>query len=122
MATVTNMTTKTQLETLEKKIDSHMNHSSQSDERMARIENKLDQLAEAVISIARAEEKIATLIQDTREIKLNVNATSYKLHEVEIQTMNNTADLKTLNKFFWLIASTTITVAASAFAVSIGLL
>lgn len=113
-------TTKTHLETLEKKIDSHMHCSSKSDERMNRIENKLDQLAEAIVSIARAEEKIASLVEDTHNIKLAVNNTHYKLHEVELQTINNAADLKTLNKFFWLIASTTITVAASAFAVSIG--
>jgi chromosome segregation ATPase len=115
-------TTKTQLETLEKKIDSHMNHSSQSDERMARIENKLDQLAEAVISIARAEEKIAVLIQDTRDIKLSLNTGADRMQRIELQTINNTSDLKTLNKFFWLIATATITVAITAIAVSTGAL
>jgi septation ring formation regulator EzrA len=115
-------TTKTQLETLEKKIDQHMNQAATADMRMSRIEEKLDQLADAVVSIARAEEKIAVLIQDTRDIKLTLNDTYNRLHKVEIDTMSNMSDLKTLNKFFWLIATTTITVAATAFAVSLGIL
>lgn len=115
-------TTKAQLETLEKKIDLHMNHASAADERMSRIEEKLDQLADAVVSIARAEEKIAVLIQDTRDIKITLNDTYNRLHKVELDNANNTSDLKTLNKFFWLVATTTVTVAATAFAVAIGLL
>lgn len=114
--------TRTHLESLEKKIDHHITQSTTSDERMNRIEFKLDQLAEAVVSIARAEEKIAALIQDTRDIKLSLNAGSDRMQKIELQTINNTSDLKTLNKFFWLIATATITVAITAVAVSTGAL
>lgn len=114
-------TTRAQYENLERKIDEHMRHSSQADERMTRIEEKLDQLADAVVSIARAEEKIAVLIEDTRDIKLSLNNTYERLHSVEIAATKNSADLKTLNKFFWIIASATITVAVSAFAVADGI-
>lgn len=113
---------KAQYENLEKKIDQHMSQAATADERMSRIEVKLDQLAEAVISIARAEEKIAVLIQDTRDIKISLNDTYSRLHSVELSAANNSSDLKTLNKFFWLVATTTVTVAATAFAVSIGIL
>lgn len=115
-------TTKNYLESLEKKIDFHITQSSGSEERMNRIEQKLDQLAEAVVSIARAEEKIAVLMQDTKDIKLSINKATERLQLVELQTQNNSGDLRTLNKFFWLIATTTITVAATAFAVSLGVL
>ena len=113
---------KAQYETIEKKIDQHMSQAAAADERMSRIENKLDQLADAVVSIARAEEKIAVLIQDTRDIKVSLTDTYNRLHAVELNSANNTADLKTLNKFFWLVATTTVTVAATAFAVSLGIL
>lgn len=118
MATSTNQ----YLQTLEKKIDLHMNQSATSDDRMNRIEEKLDQLAEAVIAIARAEEKIAILMQDTKDIKSTLNHTTSRIHTIELAHMNNTADVKTLNKFFWLIATTTITIAATAIAVSLGLI
>ena len=117
----TGSTTKAQYENLEKKIDEHMRHATLADERMTRIEEKLDQLADAVVSIARAEEKIAALIEDTRDIKVAVNNTYERLHEVELASTKNTSDLKTLNKFFWIIASATITVAVSAFAVADGI-
>ena len=115
-------TTKTHLETLESKIDKHIAQTTSSDERMSRVEEKLDQLADAVVSIARAEEKIAVLIQDTRDIKVTLNDTYNRLHKVELNNANNASDLRTLNKFFWLVATTTVTVAATAFAVAIGLL
>ena len=115
-------TTNQHLQQLEKKIDIHMVQSTTSDERMNRIEEKLDQLADAVISIARAEEKIAILMQDTKDIKYTLNHTTNRIHTIELAHMNNTADVKTLNKFFWLIATTTITTAATAVAVSLGLI
>jgi len=118
---VSTNTTKAQLENLEKKIDFHINQSSSSEERMTRIEEKLDQLADAVVSIARAEEKIAVLIEDTRDIKISLNNAYDRLHSVEMTVISNTSDLKTLNKFFWIVASTTITVAVSAFAVAEGI-
>lgn len=114
-------TTKAQYENLERKIDLHMSQAAAAEERMARVEEKLDQLSEAVVSIARAEEKIAVLIEDTRDIKISLNNTYERLHSVEIAATKNTSDLKTLNKFFWIIASATITVAVSAFAVADGI-
>jgi len=117
----TGSTTRQQLDNLERKIDHHMSHAALSDERMTRIEEKLDQLADAVVSIARAEEKIAVLMEDTRDIKLSLNNSYERLHAVEISATKNTSDLKTLNKFFWIIASATITVAVSAFAVADGI-
>lgn len=117
----TGSTTKQQLDNLEKKIDHHISQTATTEERMARVEEKLDQLADAVVSIARAEEKIAVLIEDTRDIKISLNNAYERLHGVEIAATKNTSDLKTLNKFFWIIASATITVAVSAFAVADGI-
>lgn len=118
---VTGSTTKAQLDNLEKKIDQHISQTATTEERMARVEEKLDQLSEAVVSIARAEEKIAVLIEDTRDIKISLNQAYERLHSVEIAATSNAADLKTLNKFFWIVATATITVAVSAFAVADGL-
>jgi chromosome segregation ATPase len=115
-------TTKTQLEDLERKMDAHMSQAVSADDRMHRIEKKLDQLAEAVISIARAEEKIAVLMQDTKDIKLSLSETTNRVHRIELAAQSNTTDLKILNRFFWLIASTSITLAGTAILMAIEIL
>jgi hypothetical protein len=89
---------------------------------MHRIEKKLDQLAEAVVSIARAEEKIAVLMQDSKDIKMTLTETTNRVQKIELAAQSNTADLKMLNKFFWLIASTSITLAGTAILMAIEIL
>jgi chromosome segregation ATPase len=114
MPSISNTTTRTQLQDLERKMDQHMTQAKNSEGRMHRIEDKLDQLAEAVISIARAEEKIAILMQDTKDIKFSLADTSHRIQQVELAARSNESDLKILNKFFWLIATTSITLAGTA--------
>jgi exonuclease VII large subunit len=115
-------TTKAQLDDLEKKIDLHMNHAVVAESRMHRIEDKLTQLAEAVISIARAEEKIAILMQDTKDMKAAMTDTVQRVHRNELSAQANTNDLRVLNRFFWLIASTSITLAGTAILMAINVL
>ena len=78
--------------------------------RMQRIEKKLDELTTAVVSIARAEEKIVTLIEDTQEIKNMVNSHTNRIHQTELDVSRNTSNLKTLYNLFWTISGAVITV------------
>lgn len=84
-------------------------------ERMDRIDMKLNQLTDAVVSIARAEEKIAVLIEDTREIKLAINAHTSRIHQLEVDTVQNTSGLKNLGKFFWITTSAVATAITAIF-------
>lgn len=95
------------LDDLHRKFDEHYS------ERMDRIENKLDQLADAVVSIARAEEKIAVLIEDTREIKEVLNSNNKRLSSLEIDVEKNKAGLSALSKFFWIAVGSVASVLAA---------
>lgn len=92
------------LDDLHRKFDEHYA------ERMDRIEKKLNQLTDAVVSIARAEEKIAVLIEDTREIKESLNKNIQRIHQLEIDNEKNKTSLKTLGTFFWTALSAVSTV------------
>ena len=92
------------LDDLHRKFDEHYA------ERMDRIEKKLNQLTDAVVSIARAEEKIAVLIEDTREIKEALNSNIHRIHQLEIDNEKNKSSLKNLGMFFWTAVSAITTV------------
>jgi len=113
-------TTLKELESLSHKLDSHNEEARTNNQRMNRIEEKLDQLADAVISLARAEEKIAILMQDTKDIKEAIIANSTKIHMLEVKSESNVADVKTLSKFFWLVVGAAVSVVVAAAAMSIG--
>ena len=121
MATSTNATAKS-LDLLSDKIDIHMAEARAGVARMDRMESKIDQLADAVISIARAEEKIAILMQDTKEIKESFATSTIHLHKLEMRTEANSTDLKTLGKFFWIVVGAAASVAVSAIAMSMGII
>lgn len=107
-------TQKQQIESIEKKIDKHVEETKLEYRRLEIMEEKLDKLSEAVVSIARAEEKIATLVEDTRDIKLAVNENTKKIHKLELTTTSHANELKGITKFFWMVAMAAVTVCATA--------
>tara|TARA_S200002703_G_scaffold107966_1_gene93807 strand:+ start:80 stop:442 length:363 start_codon:yes stop_codon:yes gene_type:complete len=119
------MATKRELDLIEKlsdKFDQHMEQTSHDQTRMVVMEEKLDKLADAVVSIARAEEKISVLIEDTRDIKTSVDDNTKKIHELELSSSANSADLKTLGKFFWMVAAAATTICAGALSMALGII
>lgn len=119
MATLNNSTKA--LEQLADKIDQHVLEARAGSVRMDRMEAKIDQLADAVVSIARAEEKIAILMQDSKDIKEAFVQSTKKVHEIEMKVEANSSDLKTLGKFFWIVIGAAASVAVSAIAMSMGI-
>lgn len=122
MATNSSNITSKAIDSLAEKIDQHMAEARAGVARMDRMETKIDQLADAVVSIARAEEKIAILMQDTKEIKEAFTSSTLQLHKLEMKTNANTSDLKTLGKFFWIVVGAAASVAVSAIAMSMGII
>ena len=112
---------KQDFDNLIEKIDNHAKESRSEAVRMDRIEAKLDQLADAVISIARAEEKIAVLMDDTKEIKESIIHNGKKIQELEIMTSSNTSGIQAVSKFFWILTTAIVSIAVVAIAVSLGI-
>lgn len=69
--------------------------------RLARIEEKLDRLADAMISIARAEEKLLSMEEKYSNQFERMNRFSEKLDRIEVQVNDNAATVKLINKLFW---------------------
>ena len=88
-----------------------MARETQND-RLDRIENKLDKLSEAIVSLARAEEKISQMEKFLhQQMELLVDG-QRRLEEVERKVMSNATTINVINKLFWIVmaaAATTIT-------------
>ena len=81
-------------------------------ERLDRIENKLDKLPEAIISIARAEEKIISMEKFMHQQMDQILEQGKRLEDVEKRVFANASTINIINKLFWIVmaaAATAIT-------------
>ena len=69
--------------------------------RLDRIESKLDKLAEAMVSLARAEEKMNGMKEDHEKMYDRVNRLSAKLDEIDRKVEDNAHTVQIINKLFW---------------------
>lgn len=69
--------------------------------RLDRIEEKLDNLTDAMISLARAEEKIVTIKEAQDNGWERMNHFSKKLDSIEDQVRDNANTVSVINKLFW---------------------
>ena len=72
--------------------------------RLDRIEEKLDKLADAMVAMARAEEKIVGLQEDHMRMYDRLNKHSEKLDEIERVVHDNHRTICVINKLFWVVA------------------
>ena len=85
------------------------NMTSGEKNRLDRIEEKIDKMSEAVIALARAEEKIHNLDETTRIILKRLVTQEERLREVEMQQSDAEGTLKTIRSFVWTFVSAIIT-------------
>lgn len=92
---------------------------SPEEQRLNRIENKIDKLAETVVSLARAEEKLINLEEDIKTIVAKT---------VEIQTAQTAQDrrlieaetaLTVIKRVFWIVLTCAITTVVGYYVTSI---
>lgn len=70
--------------------------------RLDRIEAKLDLLTEAMVAMARAEEKLIGLKEDHDRAFERMNRLSRKLDEIERKVDDNAHTVQIINKLFWI--------------------
>ena len=88
-----------------------MARESQS-ERLDRIEEKIDKMSEAIIALARAEEKIITLTSFSKQQSEQIQNVINKVDALEKQVEANAYTVNIINKMFWMVmaaAATAIT-------------
>jgi len=70
--------------------------------RLERIEDKLDQLTDAMVSLARAEEKINNLQDDHNKQYDRINKLSVKIDQIERVCLENQKTVQVIQKLFWI--------------------
>ena len=82
------------------------------DDRLLRIEQKVDKLSDAVISIARAEEKLIQLGTLTDVLFKKIEDMNNRMIEMEKTTAETRAFINGFNKLTWVFVSGLLTAAA----------
>ena len=70
-------------------------------QRLDPIEDKLDKLADAMVAMARAEEKLEALQNEHNKMYERVNRLSAKLDDIESGVQENSKTVQVINKLFW---------------------
>jgi phage shock protein A len=79
--------------------------SAEQDTRLDRIEKKIDDLSTAMISLARAEEKLIAIEKQAYATYERMNKHSNKLDELDEQVHDNTRVIGLIGKVFWLVVT-----------------
>jgi ribosome-binding ATPase YchF (GTP1/OBG family) len=80
--------------------------------RLDRIEQKIDQMSEAIIALARAEEKIITLTEFGKQQGEQILTLINRVDRLEDLVRQNASTVNIINKIFWIViaaAATAIT-------------
>jgi hypothetical protein len=76
--------------------------------RLHRIENKLDKLAEAVVSLARMEERMVTLFNRMERYEGRQEGLEARIDEVETTNIKNGTTLRFAERVFWIVATAAV--------------
>ena len=79
-----------------------MTKTAETQQRLDRIESKIDKLAEAIISLARAEEKLIQLENDKKFLMEKMVKFEERLLQVERNTSETVSNLSFISRFFWI--------------------
>ena len=86
-----------------------------TDTRLTRIEEKLDKLADTMISLARAEEKIESMSDEYQKQYERINRLSQKIDDIEKIVLDNQRTVQFMHKLFWVV----VVAAAGAIATNV---
>tara|TARA_R110001632_G_scaffold30_6_gene147 strand:- start:1375 stop:1653 length:279 start_codon:yes stop_codon:yes gene_type:complete len=78
------------------------------DHRLERIENKLDSMSEAIVALARMEERMITLFKRMDTLDGEQSAQARRLSLVENRVGSNGQSLRFAERLFWIIATAAV--------------
>ena len=81
--------------------------------RLDRIEDKIDKLSDAIISLARVEEKFAGMEKQLENGHDRMNNHGIKLDAIESQVTSNAQTVSVIHRVFWIVIVSCATVVAS---------
>lgn len=75
------------------------------DARLERIENKLDQVGDAIVALARMEERMITLFKRMDALDADQSSQSRRLTLVESRVGSNGQALRFAERVFWIVVT-----------------
>lgn len=78
-------------------------------ERIDKVEVKIDKLSDAMISLARTEERILSMEAERKTVYDRLNRHSEKLEKLQLSAADNQRNLSNVTKLFWLVVTIGIT-------------
>lgn len=94
------------------KLDALEEHVLREDKRLDRIEAKIDKLAETVVALARAEEKLGQLEDNRNIINERLAKHSDRIDDLEIKVDETAVTVKVVNRIFWIFVAAVVSAAA----------
>ena len=79
--------------------------SEKHEQRLEKIEEKLDRLADAVVSIARIEERVATVLKQNDRFFIRMDKMEERVDAVENNSNLNTRSFSFVERFLWICVS-----------------
>lgn len=79
-----------------------------SEDRLERMEKKLDNLADALVSLVRMEERMVTLFRRMDSYDENQREMGKRIGTLEHNTNNNGQLLRFAERMFWIIATAAV--------------
>ena len=80
-----------------------------SEDRLQRIEEKLDKLADVIVGMARVEEKIADLELRRSESHERLNRMSQKMDKIDSEVVSMRERMNVVSKVLWVMSAGVIT-------------
>jgi len=78
------------------------------DSRLERIEKKLDEVGQAIVLLARMEERMVTLFKRMDTFDAGQDAHNVRISAVENKVGNNGQALRFAERLFWIIATASV--------------
>lgn len=85
------------------------------EQRLSRIESKLDRLAEAMVALARVEERMATLFRWTESFDARVADLERRVAAVEAGDIGRRHFFRAVDKLIWLLIGAAVAVIVKTF-------
>ena len=74
-----------------------------TDERLSRMEDKLDKLSEAIVCMARMEERLITIFKRMDKLEDDFKTYDDRIDELNLQSMQRGQKIAFAERIFWMI-------------------
>lgn len=85
------------------------------EQRLSRIEGKLDRLAEAMVALARVEERMVTLFRWTESSDTRIAAVEERIAAIEKRDIGRGHFFRVFDKLAWLLVGAAVAVIVKTF-------